>query len=138
MLAPDDRMLRQFAALWIAFFAAVAVAQEFYHHRHVLALVLGILAGDCRADRARLAPRNQTYLRRLDGARLPNRVDHFPDYTGHRVLSDFQPSCIALPHNRSGRTRTEAATKFGELLESKTKTKRQIRVFTSVLIQARQ
>jgi RsiW-degrading membrane proteinase PrsW (M82 family) len=44
MLAPDDRMLRQFAALWIAFFAAVAVAQEFYHHRHVLALVLGILA----------------------------------------------------------------------------------------------
>jgi hypothetical protein len=44
MLAPDDRMLRQFAALWIAFFAAVAVAQEFYHHRHVLALVLGTLA----------------------------------------------------------------------------------------------
>ena len=44
LLAPDNRMLRQFAALWIAFFAAVAVAQEFYHHRHVLALVLGILA----------------------------------------------------------------------------------------------
>jgi hypothetical protein len=45
LLAPDDRMLRQFAALWIAFFAAVAMAQEFYYHRHVLALVLGILAG---------------------------------------------------------------------------------------------
>jgi RsiW-degrading membrane proteinase PrsW (M82 family) len=44
MLAPDDRMLRQFAALWIAFFAAFAVAQEFQHHRHVLVLVLGILA----------------------------------------------------------------------------------------------
>jgi hypothetical protein len=44
MLAPDDRMLRQFAALWIAFFATIAVAQEFYHHRHFLALVLGILA----------------------------------------------------------------------------------------------
>jgi MFS family permease len=44
MLAPSDRMLRQFAGLWIAFFAAVALAQEFYHHRHFLALVLGILA----------------------------------------------------------------------------------------------
>jgi RsiW-degrading membrane proteinase PrsW (M82 family) len=44
MLAPDDRTLRQFAVLWIAFFAALALAQEFYHHRHVLALVLGVLA----------------------------------------------------------------------------------------------
>ena len=44
MLAPNDRMLRQFAVLWIIFFGAIALAQEFHHHRHVLALVLGILA----------------------------------------------------------------------------------------------
>jgi RsiW-degrading membrane proteinase PrsW (M82 family) len=44
MLAPNDRMLRQFAVLWIIFFGAIALAQEFHHHHHVLALVLGILA----------------------------------------------------------------------------------------------
>lgn len=44
ILTPDDRMLRQFAFLWIVFFGAIALAQEFHHHRHVLALVLGILA----------------------------------------------------------------------------------------------
>jgi len=44
MLAPDDRMLRQFALLWVVFFGAMALAQEFHHHRHVLALVLGVLA----------------------------------------------------------------------------------------------
>jgi RsiW-degrading membrane proteinase PrsW (M82 family) len=43
-LAPDDRMLRQFATLWIIFFGAIALVQEFHNHRHVLALVLGILA----------------------------------------------------------------------------------------------
>jgi Saxitoxin biosynthesis operon protein SxtJ len=44
ILAPDDRMLRQFAFLWIIFFGAIALAQEFHHHRHVLAMVLGVLA----------------------------------------------------------------------------------------------
>jgi hypothetical protein len=44
MLAPDDRMLRQFAVLWIVFFGAIALAHEFHHHRHVLPLVFGILA----------------------------------------------------------------------------------------------
>ena len=41
---PSDRMLRQFSGLWIVFFGIIAARQEFHHHRHVLALVLGVLA----------------------------------------------------------------------------------------------
>ena len=43
-LAPNDRMLRQFAILWIVFFATMAVIQEMHHQRHILAVVLGIAA----------------------------------------------------------------------------------------------
>ena len=42
--APTDRMLRQFAGLWIIFFLAIAARQEFQHHRHTPAIVLAILA----------------------------------------------------------------------------------------------
>jgi hypothetical protein len=41
---PTERMLRQFAAIWIVFFAGNAAWQELHHHRHVLALVLAILS----------------------------------------------------------------------------------------------
>jgi hypothetical protein len=43
-LAPTDRMLRQFASLWIIFFLAIAARQEFHHHRHTAAIVLAVLA----------------------------------------------------------------------------------------------
>jgi hypothetical protein len=40
---PDDRMLRQFSALWIVFFGALAARQ--YHHQHqTAALILAVLA----------------------------------------------------------------------------------------------
>ena|SRR6266540_5436086 len=42
--APSDRMLRQFAAISIGFFGAVAALQEFHHHRHLLAGILASLA----------------------------------------------------------------------------------------------
>ena len=42
--APSDRMLRQFAGLWIVFFGAIAAVQEFRHERHGLALALILLA----------------------------------------------------------------------------------------------
>lgn len=41
---PTDRMLRQFAMLWIVFFGAIAARQEFHHHHHTLATVLAVLA----------------------------------------------------------------------------------------------
>ena len=44
LFKPADRMLRQFAAIWVVFFAAIAARQEFHHHRRVLAIVLAILA----------------------------------------------------------------------------------------------
>lgn len=41
---PTDRMLRQFAALWVIFFLAVAARQEFHHHRRGVAIALVVLA----------------------------------------------------------------------------------------------
>jgi hypothetical protein len=41
---PTDRMLRQFAVLWIIFFGAIAARQELHHHRRVLAIMLALLA----------------------------------------------------------------------------------------------
>jgi saxitoxin biosynthesis operon SxtJ-like protein len=41
---PTDRMLRQFAAISIVFFGAIAARQEFHHHRHGLAIVFAVLA----------------------------------------------------------------------------------------------
>ena len=41
---PSDRMLRQFAGLWIVFLAGMAAWQEFHHGRHTVALVLAILS----------------------------------------------------------------------------------------------
>ena len=43
-LNPDRRTLRQFAALWIVFFAGLAVSEQMLHHRPVLAGVLLFLA----------------------------------------------------------------------------------------------
>jgi hypothetical protein len=37
-------MLRQFAAIWIVFFGAVAAWQGFHHHRQMLAIVVAIMA----------------------------------------------------------------------------------------------
>ena len=42
--APSDRMLRQFAALWIVFFGAIAARQEFHYHRDVVAIAVAALA----------------------------------------------------------------------------------------------
>jgi Saxitoxin biosynthesis operon protein SxtJ len=41
---PAKRVLRQFGALWIVFFAALAARQEFHHHAHLAAIVLAVLA----------------------------------------------------------------------------------------------
>jgi len=41
---PTNRMLRQFAAIAIVFFGAIAARQEFHHHRHGLATVFTVLA----------------------------------------------------------------------------------------------
>lgn len=40
---PSDRMLRQFSALWILFFGAIAAWQAF-HHRRSAAIILGVIA----------------------------------------------------------------------------------------------
>jgi hypothetical protein len=42
--APATRTLRQFAALWLVFFGALACVQEFKYGRPALALALGVLA----------------------------------------------------------------------------------------------
>jgi RsiW-degrading membrane proteinase PrsW (M82 family) len=41
---PSNRLLRQFAGLWIVFFLAIAARQEFQHQRHVAAIVIAALA----------------------------------------------------------------------------------------------
>ena len=41
---PTERMLRQFAGIWVVFFGSIAAWQELHHHRHVLAIVLAVLA----------------------------------------------------------------------------------------------
>jgi Saxitoxin biosynthesis operon protein SxtJ len=41
---PSNRMLRQFAGLWIVFFGVSAAVQEFSAGRHTAAIVLGILS----------------------------------------------------------------------------------------------
>lgn len=41
---PTERMLRQFAGIWVVFFGAIAAWQEFHHDRHLLAIVLAALA----------------------------------------------------------------------------------------------
>jgi Saxitoxin biosynthesis operon protein SxtJ len=45
---PTDRMLRQFAGMWIIFLTALAERQEFHYQRHVVALLvagLGVTVG---------------------------------------------------------------------------------------------
>jgi hypothetical protein len=44
MFNPNARTLRQFAVIWIFFFAAIGAREEFHYHRHILAIVLGVLA----------------------------------------------------------------------------------------------
>ena len=41
---PTDRLLRQFSVLWIVFFSGVAAWQAIVHHRHLLAIILAVLA----------------------------------------------------------------------------------------------
>ena len=41
---PDNRMLRQFAGLWILFFGAIALSQYFRSQNTTLAVVVGTLA----------------------------------------------------------------------------------------------
>lgn len=41
---PDNRMLRQFAGLWILFFGGIALSQYFRSHNTTAAIVLGSLA----------------------------------------------------------------------------------------------
>jgi hypothetical protein len=41
---PNDRMLRQFSGLWIAFFGAGAVLQRFVYDRPTAAAILAVLA----------------------------------------------------------------------------------------------
>jgi hypothetical protein len=41
---PTDRMLRQFSVIWIGFFGTAALQQQFYHDRHLAAVVLATLA----------------------------------------------------------------------------------------------
>lgn len=43
-LNPDRRTLRQFAMIWIAFFAGFALVEQRMHHRPALAAVLALLA----------------------------------------------------------------------------------------------
>ena len=43
-LNPSDRMLRQFAGIWIIFFGAIAFRQLSHHNRPMVALVLAALA----------------------------------------------------------------------------------------------
>jgi len=44
IFSPSDRVLRQFAAIWIVFFGLMAMRREFHNHQHNLALVLAIMA----------------------------------------------------------------------------------------------
>jgi len=44
LFTPSDRLLRQFAGIWVVFFGVIAAWQELHHHRHVLAIGLGVLA----------------------------------------------------------------------------------------------
>jgi hypothetical protein len=41
---PDNRMLRQFAGLWILFFSGIALSQYFRSHNTTAAIVVGALA----------------------------------------------------------------------------------------------
>jgi hypothetical protein len=41
---PNDRMLRQFAAIWIVFFGGMAAWQQFYRGRPVVAMILALAA----------------------------------------------------------------------------------------------
>lgn len=41
---PDNRMLRQFAGLWILFFGAIALSQHFRSQNTTVAVVVGTLA----------------------------------------------------------------------------------------------
>jgi hypothetical protein len=41
---PTDRILRQFAAMWIVFFGAIAAWQNFHYNRFGVAVALAILA----------------------------------------------------------------------------------------------
>jgi hypothetical protein len=43
-LNPTDRMLRQFAGLWIVFVLALAGQQAFYYHRPRTAVVIAVVA----------------------------------------------------------------------------------------------
>lgn len=43
-LQPNDRTLRQFAVLWLVFFAAIALWQLFIHQRTTASAVIGSLA----------------------------------------------------------------------------------------------
>lgn len=42
--SPTERMLRQFAGIWVVFFGAIAAWQGFHHQRQVLAIALAMLA----------------------------------------------------------------------------------------------
>ncbi|MGB2713791.1 MAG: SxtJ family membrane protein [Vicinamibacterales bacterium] len=44
ILRPTDRMLRQFAGLWIVFFAALAAWHGLYHERTIAGIILSALA----------------------------------------------------------------------------------------------
>jgi hypothetical protein len=44
LFKPTDRILRQFAAIWILFFGTIAARQEFHHNRHGLAILFAVLA----------------------------------------------------------------------------------------------
>lgn len=41
---PDNRMLRQFAGLWILFFGGIALSQYFRSHNATAAMVIGTMA----------------------------------------------------------------------------------------------
>ena len=43
--SPSNKVLRQFAGLWLLFFGALAVWQTAYHHRPTAGLALAVLAG---------------------------------------------------------------------------------------------
>jgi Saxitoxin biosynthesis operon protein SxtJ len=44
LFEPNDRTLRQFAGIWIVFFGAIALRQQFQHHRPVIAMVVAAAA----------------------------------------------------------------------------------------------
>ena len=41
---PDNRMLRQFAGLWVMFFVGMALSEFFRNHNTTAAIVVGVLA----------------------------------------------------------------------------------------------